>query len=707
MESAQYFACVDLLDTQQVMPLNVVRVCCCCALQADTLESTERSASTDSSSSAAVAAVPLALYGVASDAAAAVNKTLSHFFAQPELTETTTTTSSDGAADTAVANSVTTPTAATSAATAPEQQHRRYPSGSSSTSSTSSSSSGRSSLLSRARGLSWSEQHGGPPPAPPSTASSDADGTASPQMIPLTGHKHAVPALQQQQQQQHEGASRHQVFGVELGELCRNPRRSPLSLLDPAAQLPDAVNGLFDALCHPLVLSEHGMFRTAVPHSDLAAVMRSMDADNAVPAPTAVNPHALTAALLVFLHKLPVPLLTWDRYDAFVACCSASVMTAIDSKANDVTADSSSDNTSAAVESATTTNVTRNLKLLVEEHYTAVNGLDLATLSHLLAPALLRPYQSQPSSSSISSNSSSSGVTTHQPHGDGIADEAGEATAAVVACILQHHKLNQEFVQRITHCAMYHILIFKSVRALYLSEVLPGVRQELKLRKARITAKTVRILQLQRMLSAKVYLKREGTLALAQSLWVRLEPCECAIASAKATEETGSTNDNIIVTSGSSTAATDSEQRRHSRSSSTGSTAEYDAAMYERRVSFAHERKSSTAVLVQAHSFLASQRWVVCCMSSSAAAVCDDLRAARSIFALDCVNYFLLAYPVTSAHILTATAALRCHSTSSSSVISSGIQHEGSWLVRAGMIAAAVAEALELPHQDYSNSSSS
>eukprot|EP00953_Heterococcus_sp_UTEX-ZZ885_P008625 5163-Heterococcus_DN1.PRE.1 len=94
-------------------------------------------------------------------------------------------------------------------------------------------------------------------------------------------------------------------------------------------------------------------------------------------------------------------------------------------------------------------------------------------------------------------------------------------------------------------------------------------------------------------------------------------------------------------------------------------------------------------------------------MSSSAAAVCDDLRAARSIFALDCVNYFLLAYPVTSAHILTATAALRCHSTSSSSVISSGIQHEGSWLVRAGMIAAAVAEALELPHQDYSNSSSS
>jgi hypothetical protein len=280
MESAQYFACVDLLDTQQVMPLNVVRVCCCCALQAATLESTERSASTDSSSSTAVASVPLALYGVASDAAAAVNKTLSHFFAQPELTETTTettaTTSRDSAADTAAADSVTTPTAATAAATAPAQQHRRYPSGSSSTSSTSSSSSGRSSLLSRARGLSWSEQHGGPPPAPPSTSFSETDSTASPQMIPSTGHKHAVPALQQQQQQQqqqHEGASRHQVFGVELGELCRNPRRSPLSLLDPAAQLPDAVNSLLDALSHPLVLSEHGLFRTAVPQSDLAAVV--------------------------------------------------------------------------------------------------------------------------------------------------------------------------------------------------------------------------------------------------------------------------------------------------------------------------------------------------------------------------------------------------------------------------------------------------
>jgi hypothetical protein len=233
--------------------------------------------------------------------------------------------------------------------------------------------------------------------------------------------------------------------------------------------------------------------------------------------------------------------------------------------------------------------------------------------------------------------------------------------------------------------------------------VLSGVRHELQLRKARITAKTTRILQLQRMLSAKVYLKREGTLALVQSIWVRLEPCECAITSAKATCTT--TNSSIVtISSGSTTAASDSEQRRHSRSSSAGSSTDYDAVMHDRRVSYGHERKSSTAVLVQAHSFLASQRWVVCCMSSSVPAVCDDLRAAGSIFALDCVNYFLLAYPVTSAQILTATAALQHHSSSS---ISSGIPHERSWLVRAGVIAAAVAEALALPHHDYTSSSSS
>jgi hypothetical protein len=87
--------------------------------------------------------------------------------------------------------------------------------------------------------------------------------------------------------------------------------------------------------------------------------------------------------------------------------------------------------------------------LCLDEHYTAVNGLDLATLSHLLAPALLRPYQSQPSSSSISSNSSSSGVTTRQPH-DGVVDEATAATAAVVACILQHDKVQHRFVSHIS-----------------------------------------------------------------------------------------------------------------------------------------------------------------------------------------------------------------------------------------------------------------
>jgi hypothetical protein len=95
-------------------------------------------------------------------------------------------------------------------------------------------------------------------------------------MIPATERKHAAAALTAAaaaQQQQHEGASRYAVFGVELSELCRNPRRSPLSLLDPAAQLPDALNSLFDALCHPLVLSEYGLFRTPVPHSELAAVV--------------------------------------------------------------------------------------------------------------------------------------------------------------------------------------------------------------------------------------------------------------------------------------------------------------------------------------------------------------------------------------------------------------------------------------------------
>jgi hypothetical protein len=82
--------------------------------------------------------------------------------------------------------------------------------------------------------------------------------------------------------------------------------------------------------------------------------------------------------------------------------------------------------------------------LCLDEHYTAVNNLDLSTLSHLLAPALLRPYQLKPNSSNSSSNSSNS-VTTQQPHGDGVVDESTEATAAVIACILQHHQVRYCF----------------------------------------------------------------------------------------------------------------------------------------------------------------------------------------------------------------------------------------------------------------------
>jgi RhoGAP domain len=107
-------------------------------------------------------------------------------------------------------------------------------------------------------------------------------------------------------------------------ELFCNPRRSSSAMLDAAAELPDALASLFTALAHPLCLSEPGMFQTAAGAHELLTVTKALNAENRVPVDeggsSLVSPHALAGALLLFLRKLPQPLLTRGSYSAFLVC---------------------------------------------------------------------------------------------------------------------------------------------------------------------------------------------------------------------------------------------------------------------------------------------------------------------------------------------------------------------------------------------------
>ncbi|GMF25587.1 unnamed protein product [Phytophthora fragariaefolia] len=105
------------------------------------------------------------------------------------------------------------------------------------------------------------------------------------------------------------------VFGISLASLSKNPYHSRYALIDPLLALPNIVD---DCVA---MLREHPdtprLFRTTVLSIRINQLREIVETEGSVPKD--LDPQCAGALLLDFLKNLPDPLLTDDKYDAFVA----------------------------------------------------------------------------------------------------------------------------------------------------------------------------------------------------------------------------------------------------------------------------------------------------------------------------------------------------------------------------------------------------
>ncbi|CAN0329669.1 unnamed protein product, partial [Ectocarpus sp. 8 AP-2014] len=242
-----------------------------------------------------------------------------------------------------------------------------------------------------------------------------------------------------------------------------------------------------------------------------------------------VSPQAVATALVYFLHRLPEPLLTFRRREAFLAC---EAIPDLDARI-------------------------RNVQLLVEdlpwEHQPLL--LALASLCGTIAPPKNSlppppppgPRRPAPKTSNDINSAAflTEGVTIIDETELEAAEEIGvvggvavrDAAEALAPALLRYpppavggggegagaaaggtRKLDWE--EEIAAAAVVELIFTEQRR------VLAGMRAEQKRREERLSRKVERLEQLHKMLEASVYLKRPAHLAIVISIWRRLERVE-------------------------------------------------------------------------------------------------------------------------------------------------------------------------------------
>ncbi|OQR85392.1 hypothetical protein ACHHYP_11880 [Achlya hypogyna] len=175
------------------------------------------------------------------------------------------------------------------------------------------------------------------------------------------------------------------VFSVDLSFLVRNPYHTKCAFIDPHLAIP---NFVVDCLAY---IAAHAdtprLFRTTVSQVYLAPVKDYIEFHGGLPKQP--DPHVVTAVLLEFLRHIPEPLITSERYDAFVA--SSRMPEEADRVRNlaCLVAD-------LPVEcKVVLERVFGVLATLVQPPHAALNGLNAVGLSIALAPAIVRKRETR------------------------------------------------------------------------------------------------------------------------------------------------------------------------------------------------------------------------------------------------------------------------------------------------------------------------
>lgn len=208
-----------------------------------------------------------------------------------------------------------------------------------------------------------------PPPPPPSSTASDA----------ATGEEEYVEVSSIFFPHRHKGIKPWQhVFGIALSYLAKNPYHSRFALIDPMLAIPNLVQDCIDFLMENPDAPR--LFRTTVVNVHINQLREIVETDGALP-PDLDAPGA-GALLMDFFKNLPEPLLTADKYEAFIASGQLK------------DEDASIRNITCLVHDlpvcckVVLEKVIAMMHFLVSPEHAQHNGLDIATASTTLAPVL-------------------------------------------------------------------------------------------------------------------------------------------------------------------------------------------------------------------------------------------------------------------------------------------------------------------------------
>ncbi len=214
--------------------------------------------------------------------------------------------------------------------------------------------------------------------------------------LPATGlqetphqHKAAAKFNISDSKHPHNFPPKQKLFGADIEAVLLDPKHTLWGSLEPSICIPDAIESLLDKLTHPDVAKTPGLMRTAVMPSQVIEMVRFIEKKNSVP--KKADGHILGAALLLYLYKLPQPILTYDLFDAFVSCGKVlhegrATEEQITKRIRELL-----DQLPWAHRPMLVKLIDAAIKLLGVEN-TQASGLSPLRLSSVLGPALLQPY---------------------------------------------------------------------------------------------------------------------------------------------------------------------------------------------------------------------------------------------------------------------------------------------------------------------------
>lgn len=187
------------------------------------------------------------------------------------------------------------------------------------------------------------------------------------------------------------------LFGVSLAYICKNPYHSRFALIEPTLSIPNIIQECIDFILHNLDTPR--LFRATVVSTRIYELREFVESNSTLP--DDLQLHEAAALLLDVFKNSPEPLVTTEKYDAFIAAAHLKEQAA------------SVRNLACLIDTLPLSS-----KLILEkvtfllhrlQQHSQCNGLDMETAAEIFAPVIA--FRNEPCAVAVMPRASSCGTS--------------------------------------------------------------------------------------------------------------------------------------------------------------------------------------------------------------------------------------------------------------------------------------------------------